>query len=693
MLSDLTGAIKQAYSGARARNHVAALSQFHRMQASPGFRAAAEYCRDQLCSWGVEAEILSFPGDTRTSYWACDMFQEWEASEATLDLLLPEGGMLRLADYAADRISVIQRSQPFEGEAELVVLEGGDTPTEYEGLDVAGKVVVAQGDVRQVWRQAVRERGAAGILFDGMRELPPVRQRMDLPDARQYTSFWWREGDEPRGFGFVLTPRQGDWLRALARQQAKKGAGPLQVRARVVSRLYDGHIEVVSARIRGRTAEEVVVIAHLCHPQASANDNASGSAAILEAARTLQALISSGRLATPARSIRFLWVPEMTGTYAYLATHEDELARMVAGINLDMVGEDQALCGSVLLIERPPEAMASFAGDLAEALHEAMQEGASNLAGTASYPLYRHAVTPFSGGSDHYILSDPTVGVPTPMLIQWPDKFYHTSADTIDKVDPEMLAVAGGLAASYAYFVAAAGEREARWLAREMVARAKARLARRAQEGYAEALAAKGPEELAAAAQRASRGIAFQAERANAALRTLLRLAPGLSSAVDEAAQAVGAAGQAEWAALEAELQRLAQAQGREISLSPAARSADEWSERASRMVLRRTVRGPVEVSALATRLAPEARARLEQLENTYRERLRRLSVYMLYWIDGRRSLAEVADLVECEAGMRDVELMVRLAELMVEAGLLEGRQRCTWDRNPSGGVDPGCSS
>jgi hypothetical protein len=80
-------------------------------------------------------------------------------------------------------------------------------------------------------------------------------------------------------------------------------------------------------------------------------------------------------------------------------------------------------------------------------------------------------------------------------------------------------------------------------------------------------------------------------------------------------------------------------------------------------------------------------------LEKTYRERLRRLSVYMLYWIDGRRSLAEVADLVECEAGMRDVELMVRLAELMVEAGLLEGRQRCTWDRNPSGGVDPGCSS
>ena len=674
MLRDLIGAVKQSYSGIAAKNHVAALAQFHRMQGSPGFRAAAKYCLGQLRSWGIEAEVVPFPANTHTTYWACDMFQEWEASEATLDLLLPEGGTRRLADYCDDKISVIQRSQPFEGEAEVVVLGDGDTAAEYDGLDVAGKVVVAHGDVRDVWREAVRERGAAGILFDGMRELPPVRQRMDLPDARQYTSFWWRPGDEPRGFGFVLTPRQGDWLRSLARQQAKKGGAPLRVRAKVASRLYDGQIEVVSALIRGRGLEESLVVAHLCHPQASANDNASGSAAALEAARTLQGLISCGQLPVPERSIRFLWVPEMTGTYAYLATHEDELARMVAGINLDMVGENQALCGSVLLIERPPEAMAGFAGDLAEAVHEAMQEGARNLAGTASYPLYRHAVTPFSGGSDHYILSDPTVGVPTPMLIQWPDKFYHTSADTIDKVDPEMLAVAGTLAASYAYFVAAAGEREARWLAREMVVRARARLAKRAQEIYTEALAGRGPQELAAVAHKASRQLAFRTERAAESVATLARLAPGLAGSLEEAARAIRAAGQEEWAGLEAELQRMARAQGAEelpaLQLAP----TDEWTERARGMVLRRTTRGPVEMSALLARLGREARARAEALLREHREAAQLLSVYMQYWTDGQRSLAEVADLAECEVGLRDMALMVQLAELMVEAGLLEIR-------------------
>jgi len=64
---------------------------------------------------------------------------------------------------------------------------------------------------------------------------------------------------------------------------------------------------------------EVLVVAHLCHPQPSANDNASGAAAALEAARVLQTLIAGGHLPPPRRSIRFLWLPEFTGSQAYLA--------------------------------------------------------------------------------------------------------------------------------------------------------------------------------------------------------------------------------------------------------------------------------------------------------------------------------------------------------------------------------------
>ena len=671
MLQELVQAVKDAYSGPVARQHVAAISQFHRIQASPGYRAAAGYCLEQLRSWGVEAEVLSFPANERTSYWACRLFQEWDATEGTLDLVAPEAERGRLADFREEKTALIQRSSSFDGEAEVVVVEGGDSESDYAGLDVAGKVVLARGDIGKVYRLSVQQRGALGILYDGLRGLSPVRERMDLPDARQYTSFWWRSAEEPRCFGFVLTPRQGDRLRSLAREAAKKGSGPLRVRARVVSRLYDGEIEVVSALVRGETYEEVVIISHLCHPQPSANDNASGAGATLEAARVLQYLIGSGTLPRPRRSIRFLWVPEMTGTFAYLATHEDRLRQMVAGVNLDMVGERQELCGSSFLIERPPEAMASYVGDLAEVLRDALEERASSLSGTDTYPLVRQAVTAFSGGSDHYILSDPTVGVPTPMLIQWPDRFYHTSEDTIDKVDPAMLALAGRLATAYAYFIARAGEAEARWLAGLVLTRGKERLARAAHDGLTRVYEATSPEGLAREARRTERELAFRVDRTVAALHSILRLAPEAAPAIEQAAAAIEAAHAAEQEAFGAQVSWLARARRIPKAALTAGEPEDEWKARAEKLVYRRVMRGPVGMGELEARLSADDRSALETLRETHDTGLRMLGTVMLYWMDGRRNLREVADLAECETGYRDLEAMVRLAELMERAGLL----------------------
>ncbi len=82
-----------------------------------------------------------------------------------------------------------------------------------------------------------------------------------------------------------------------------------------------------------------------------------------------------------------LWVPEMTGTYAYLATHEDEIPHMVAGLNLDMVGQDQQACGSIFVVERPPAAAPSFAADLLERLREAWMSEVPNLAARCE-PLF-----------------------------------------------------------------------------------------------------------------------------------------------------------------------------------------------------------------------------------------------------------------------------------------------------------------
>lgn len=671
MFKDIQKAIAEEYSGARAKEFVAEIIRHHRIQASPGFRAAAERCRNLLASFGLPAEVLHFPADEKTQYWGSPMFQEWEATEATLHLIEPAEKARKLADYAEVKCSLIQRSMPVENlEAELVLLEDGEEENEYENLDLQGKVVLTKGDLDRVQELAVSKHGAVGIIFDGMRESPPIRQRIDLPDAVQYTSFWWRPGDK-KCFGFVLSPRAGEDLRKLIKSQQREGKPPVKVRAKVVSRLYDGQIEVVSALIPGEMDEEVVVVAHLCHPQPSANDNASGSAALLELARTLQRLIQNGKLSPPKRSIRLLLVPEMTGTYAYLATHEEEIPRMVAGINLDMVGQNQDLCGSVFIIEGTPAAMPSFATDLLERMREEWMGQAQSLSGSSSYPLFRHTITPFSGGSDHYILSDPTVGVPTPMLIQWPDKFYHTSEDTLDKVDPRMLAVLGGLATTYAYFVANAGPREADWLGHEMLARFKSRLARSVQDTVTDALTTKSGEELARAAARLAKKAEFIVDREREAMRSLLRLAPEEEWLIHELYQAVNHAMQQEMERANRVLQRHARQLGLPEIPAPPQKEADEWEKQAATMIPTRLFRGPVSPDAYMYKLAPQEKEEAYAWMKEHRRQYYGMSTVANYWANGNRTVAEIADLVELETGQRNVQLLVKHFHLLAKLELM----------------------
>lgn len=76
MFKDIQKAIAEEYSGLRAGECVAEIIPYHRIQASPGFRAAAERCREILAEFGVPAEVLTFLANEKTSYWAVQMFQK-----------------------------------------------------------------------------------------------------------------------------------------------------------------------------------------------------------------------------------------------------------------------------------------------------------------------------------------------------------------------------------------------------------------------------------------------------------------------------------------------------------------------------------------------------------------------------------------------------------------------------------------
>lgn len=67
--SSLVSLFRAEYSGPAAKETVAQLSRFHCMQASRGYRQAAEWCRTELDRAGVQAEVLSFPAEEKTRRW------------------------------------------------------------------------------------------------------------------------------------------------------------------------------------------------------------------------------------------------------------------------------------------------------------------------------------------------------------------------------------------------------------------------------------------------------------------------------------------------------------------------------------------------------------------------------------------------------------------------------------------------
>ena len=454
--------IRDAVSGERAYSEVLEVTNFHRIQASTGYRAAAEHVAKKLQADGIACQVLQYPSNEKTWYWASKAFKEWDCKGGWCDLVVPQ--RKRIADFRANNISVVQKSFPCDYSdtpLDVVMLDKGPDESAYEGLDLKGKIIFIRDAFNPYMEWAFKKRGAVGFITDFMREVPGVRARSDLYDIRNYTSFWWKDtSTEPNIFGFVLTPRQGDELAALIRkmqaeheQDAAKPACP-QVVCKVEASLYDGYLDVVEATLPGETDEEILVVAHLCHPRASANDNASGVSCAMEIVRVLKQLVDTKQIPPLKRGVRMILVPEFSGTYAWLHGHQELLPRILAGINLDMVGGRQTKGYGPLSICGQPHANPAIVTDAAALCLDEVKKNAQSTGGRDMVPMFNSHITAYAGGSDQFILDDPTINIPTPMLGQWPDIAYHTAADTAACVDPEMLHKSASIGASYVYLLA-----------------------------------------------------------------------------------------------------------------------------------------------------------------------------------------------------------------------------------------------
>ncbi|MFC1733158.1 DUF4910 domain-containing protein [candidate division KSB1 bacterium] len=424
--------LHECLSGEVAKEYVISISRYHRIQGSRGYRESAHYVVEQLHRQGFaenDAYMESFVSDGKAVYQTWQSPSGWDVEFAELRMLEPYEE--RIVGYPEIAMSLITYSNPGDVTAELVWVGEGTSDADYRGKDVRGKLVLATGYGGNVHRLAVLKYGAAAVVC----YLDDERSQ-EYPDMLAYTGMWPRTEElQNVTFGFNLTNRQGRKLKEL-----------LESGRRVVMRgqvkgigLEPFFMDVPVAHIRGSEIpeEELVFAAHLDHPKESANDNASGSAALLDIACTLNNLIDSGRLPRPKRSIRFLWVPEFYGTMAYIDRHAEMTGpayggTFLASINMDMVGEHLEIIHTNMNFTRTPKSIPSALNDVVENMAQ-MVDRMDIRTPRGSLSRFNYRMTPYSGGSDHNVFIDRKI---PSIMFGHGDYTHHTSEDTPDKVDP-----------------------------------------------------------------------------------------------------------------------------------------------------------------------------------------------------------------------------------------------------------------
>jgi aminopeptidase YwaD len=452
-------ALANELSGEAAKRNLEGLARFHRQRGSQGFHAAAELVAERARTYGLaDVQILQFPADGKILYGTQRSRPGWDASVGELAEIKGENSV-KLASYAAQPIVLAEDSESAEVAADLIDVGDGSREADYSGKDVSGKIVLAAAQPDAVQELAVGKFGAVGIVSYAQNQQTAWSGENDnLIRWGHLQSF----SSSPT-FAFMVSLRTARAMRE--RLNAKQS---IRLHAAVVAGQHPAFYEVVTAVIPGADPQlkdqEIAFSCHLDHQRPGANDNASGCVTILEVARTLQTLIGDGKLPRPARTLRFIWPPEVEGTVTLLNARPEFARRIKAVVHMDMVGGGPET-KAVFHVTRGPMSLPSFVHDVAWAFADWVNRESYQYAagGAAAYPLIapeggreplRAMYSAYSMGSDHDVYQDSSFGIPAIYLNDWPDRYIHTNFDTAANIDPTKLKRAALIGAASGYFLA-----------------------------------------------------------------------------------------------------------------------------------------------------------------------------------------------------------------------------------------------
>ena len=353
-------------------------------------RRVAEYLRDEYRAAGLEAEIvpyrvlLSYPGEILLERTAPGSMRLARPEE-------PESGDPATADLrAVPAYTAYSPSGEVRGQ---VVYANYGLPDDFQrlaemGIDVRGKILLVRYGqcFRGVKVHLAEEHGAAAVLLysdpadDGYRagdpyprgpwrpesgiergsvqytflypgdplnplgeaadsEIPPdleSRQGLNIPHIPSLPISW---RDAAELLSYLRGPKPPrEWQGGMPFQY-RVGPGPTEAHLKLAMQLEIRPIYDVIARLAGETSDWVLAGNHHDAWVFGAADPGSGTAVLLELARSLGALKRAGW--TPHRTILFCsWDAEefgLVGSTAWVEQHEQELARNgVAYLNMDI---------------------------------------------------------------------------------------------------------------------------------------------------------------------------------------------------------------------------------------------------------------------------------------------------------------------------------------------------------------------
>jgi len=408
MVSDFELYLQRQISGLKALDNIAELAKIgDRFVGTEGDKKATDFVKRQFKSYGLEIR--------ETPFSALSFIEE----KASLKILATGEELEVVAPYFSPS------TRPGGIDAELVLVKDG-AEADYARVAVRDRIVVLTEEVlgySMFWLGTFAERaaqaGAVGMVL--IHPMPwPYRASMEAGNSILKNRFCEQQ------LPAVCVSALGGFrlMHALGEKQAK-------VRLEVRTRIEEKDSVIISAFRRGtmHLEERVAILAHRDNGIApGANDNATGIGTMLEIARVL----SQTR---PKRSIEFISSTAeegvTLGAYTYCQIHKEDLVKnMKALLDIDMLSG----VGTVKQVE------VGFWPDTEPLQHsEWLMKMVDDVAAELGYGFGRMTAAWGVPEEGRFL----EIGVPATCLWGNDDPYYHSSHDTLDKINPNNLKAAG----------------------------------------------------------------------------------------------------------------------------------------------------------------------------------------------------------------------------------------------------------